>query len=131
MNFNLRERSNAYVGDEGEYVKVVFHPKLMSFESEWNAYFKKFGRVYRIEKSNSGLRWVLTYDSKEFHRNYSGYGWDQKGLYLRTLKGNTWQEALADVIKKMPNEEAFFFQNGAGYISNDVKFDDWFDEITS
>lgn len=119
----IRERTNLYEGDEGEYVKTVHHPRLIALKSEWNATMGRYRKVYRIEKSNSGLRWVLTIDSIDFKD--AQCGWDQKGWYVRTLHGNTLLEALNDAIKKMPEVAVFFSPDASEYHSNDPEFDKW------
>jgi hypothetical protein len=103
-----------------EYVKTYKHEKLISLPKEYNFYLKKYKRVYKIEKSNSELSWVLTIDDRT-------YGWDQKGFYVRRLKGYKFLDVLNDAIKKYPNEVCFFSDFGMEYKSNDPDFDKWFD----
>jgi hypothetical protein len=105
--------------DGAEYVRTYDAEGVICLPGEYEFYMGKFGRVLRVEPSNSGKRFVLTIDDGK-------WGWDQKGDYLCTLRGSTFEEALEDASLRMPNEAAFFRAGACKYHSNDPEFDEWF-----
>lgn len=62
----------------GIYAKKTLDPQILSFDPELDSYFSEGHEfIFKIEESNSGLRYVLT-------RALKGET-DQKGYYYKTL----------------------------------------------
>jgi hypothetical protein len=104
------------------YEKTYFHPKVICLPSEYESFLTRHKLIYKIEKSNSKLRWVLTIDD-------GTCGWEQKGFYVKTLKGHTFEQALEDAQKKCPEILAYYYDEGSKYVSNDETFDSWFEDL--
>jgi hypothetical protein len=107
---------------DGFWMKTYHHPEAISLPVEYEALLKQNGRVYRIEKSNSGLRWVLTVDD-------GTWGWDQKGDYVRTLKGHTLEQALEDALEKCWELGPFFLPDAVEWESGDPNFKRWLENL--
>lgn len=106
--------------DGSAYLKTIFHERVICLEPEYEFYQRKYGRVLRIERSNSNKSWVLTVDA------LNTWGWDQKGDYVMTLRGLTFGDALEDAMRKLPNEAAFFAAHGSFFKYDDEDFEAWY-----
>lgn len=122
INLPKTLRKNQENIDEDSFLfKTIFHDKLIGFPSEFKFYLRKYKRVYKIEKSNSGLNWVLTVDD-------GTYGPREKGIYVRRLKGFKFLDALNDAIKKLPEEVCFFSEEGSDFKTSNTDVNEWLDK---
>ncbi len=64
--------------EDGVYAKKTLDPQIICFEPEVKEHSRISKWIYKVEESNSGLRWILTIIESD--------DVDQKGYYVKTLR---------------------------------------------
>jgi len=75
-----------FTDDDGIWGKKILDPQIICFEPEIKKALEDEYWVFKIDQSNSGLRYVLTMVGQGEPGSYCGISADDKGLYVKTLK---------------------------------------------
>lgn len=75
-----------FTDDDGVWGKKILDPQIICFEPEITKALEDECWVFKIEQSNSGLRYVLTMVGQGEKGSYCGVSADDKGLFVKTLK---------------------------------------------
>jgi hypothetical protein len=130
VDFRQYKRMDSWADPEDSgrmYYRNTQVVRTICLPGEYDAYLKRFGHVYRIERSNTGFCWVLTYDDGTL-------GWDQKGYYVKTLvspRNGGWEEALKRAQALLPSQAAFWIEDQftMGRLPGDELFEEFLKSI--
>ena len=75
-----------FTDENGVWGKKILDPQVICFEPEIEKALADDYWVFKVQESNSGLRYVLTMVGDGEPGTHCGVSADDKGLYVKTLK---------------------------------------------
>lgn len=107
-----------------EHVRLRLDPQILVFDSEAEEHFQKHGFLFKVELSNSELRWILTKSINDPHY----YHWHDKGFFMKTLCMG-YEESIKKAKEIVGPDNKIFLWEETMIINpspEHLAFDNWF-----
>lgn len=120
----MKRREKDEFGEEN--IRLILDPQVLVFDSEAEEHFETKGFLFKLEESNSGLRWTLTKSIND--PNYCH--WHDKGFFVKTLC-MSFEESLKRA-KEFVGDNKIFVWNQTKIINPSPEhqaFERWYEEL--